>query len=264
MSPEDAADRLSLTHRRALRSAYAILERPDFAARVGAAVGKPMLHRLKLAPRAVEARLNRAVQSALARAMTIAVRSLSGRRVAHVGLAGASGAVSGFFGPAALALELPVTTVLMLRAIAEVALKHGEDLSSLEARLNCIAVLGLGAEKGGGDAGYYGARAALGRVIADASNLIVERGVVAGAAPAVNAMAGAVAPRFGLVVSERAAASALPALGALGGATLNMLFMRHFERAAHGHFTVRRLERVYGDEAVQAYYRALRFAPAPR
>jgi len=119
-----------------------------------------------------------------------------------------------------LALELPVTTVLMLRAIAEIARKHGEDLSSLEARLNGIAVLGLGVEKVGVDSGYYAARAALGRVTADASNLIVERGVVAGAAPAVNAMAGAVAPRFGLVVSERAAASALPALPALGGATL--------------------------------------------
>jgi hypothetical protein len=79
-----------------------------------------------------------------------------------------------------------------------------------------------------------------------------------------SAMIAAIAPRFGLVDSERAAASALPLVGALGGATLNMLFGRHFQRAAHGHFTIRRLERRYSSEVVRAYYGALVLRTAPK
>jgi len=36
-----------------------------------------------------------------------------------------------------------------------------------------------------------------------------------------------------------------------------MLFVRPFQRAAHGHFTIRRLERLYGPDVVGAYYRGL-------
>jgi hypothetical protein len=38
---------------------------------------------------------------------------------------------------------------------------------------------------------------------------------------------------------------------------VNAIFMRHFEDVAHGHFTIRRLERRYGRETVEAAYRAL-------
>jgi hypothetical protein len=65
-----------------------------------------------------------------------------------------------------------------------------------------------------------------------------------------------VATRFGVVVSERSAASALPVLGAVGGATVNMLFMNHFQRVAHGHFVIRRLERQYGPAVVRKLYAA--------
>ncbi len=44
--------------------------------------------------------------------------------------AGVTGGVSGFFGLAALPVELPVTTTLMLRAIADIARHNGEDLST--------------------------------------------------------------------------------------------------------------------------------------
>jgi hypothetical protein len=61
-----------------------------------------------------------------------------------------------------------------------------------------------------------------------------------------------------LVASERAAASAVPVLGAVGGATVNMIFMNHFQRLAHGHFTIRRLERRYGSAVVHRHYDAVR------
>lgn len=264
MTPQEAGALLSPTHRGALRSAYRILEQPDFAARLSEAAGRPVNQLLRLSP-AVERRLMRTVERALRQAAGAAARSLEptgGRGNASLALAGASGAISGFFGPAALALELPVTTTLILRAIAEVARRHGEDLSRPETRMECVAVLGLAGGRPGADVGYFAARAALARFVANAGGALVERGAAQATAPAVSRVAGAVAPRFGVVVSERAAASALPVLGALGGATLNLLFVRHFERAAHGHFTVRRLERLYGPEVVHAFYRRLGTAAA--
>jgi hypothetical protein len=269
MTPQEAGAILSPTHRQALRTAFLILERPDFTARLADFAGRPVGRALKMAPPVLEARLTRAVEAALKRALELALRSLDerpNRKHASFALAGAGGAASGFFGAGALALELPLTTTLILRAIAEIARRHGEDLSRPEARMECVGVLGLSARTSGEgpSVGYFAARAALSRLVADASSVIVERGAAAASAPALNALAIAIAPRFGVIVSERAAASALPILGALGGATLNMLFVRHFQRAAHGHFTIRRLERRYGPEVVRAYYRGLRLvAPLP-
>ena len=88
-----------------------------------------------------------------------------------VGAGGISGGVSGFFGIAALPIELPVTTTLMLRAIADIARHHGEDLSTLEARLACVEVFALGApqvDRRRTDLGYYASRALIGRLAADA------------------------------------------------------------------------------------------------
>jgi hypothetical protein len=63
-----------------------------------------------------------------------------------------------------------------------------------------------------------------------------------------------VAARFGLVVSQKVAAQALPVVGALGGAAVNYAFIEHFQDVASGHFTVRRLERLYGKEKVRSEY----------
>jgi hypothetical protein len=61
-----------------------------------------------------------------------------------------------------------------------------------------------------------------------------------------------------MVLGERIAASAVPVLGALGGATVNVMFVNHFQRVAFGHFTIRRLERRYGTQAVRRHYEELR------
>jgi hypothetical protein len=46
-------------------------------------------------------------------------------------------------------------------------------------------------------------------------------------------------------------------IGALGGAAVNYAFLEHFQDVARGHFTVRRLERVYGKHVVRAEYTRL-------
>jgi hypothetical protein len=49
----------------------------------------------------------------------------------------------------------------------------------------------------------------------------------------------------------------MPVIGALGGAAVNYAFIEHFQDVAWGHFTVRRLERVYGKGLVQKEYERL-------
>jgi hypothetical protein len=256
---------LSPQHQNALRRAVLLLENPDFAARLAEYAGQPFHRVLRMMPKAANDRLNRIVETAILNCLNVAINSLQpssrcppASRASSV-LAGISGGVSGFFGLAALPLELPVTTTLMLRSIADIARHHGEDLSELEARLACIAVLGLGANRSGKrlDLGYYASRALLTRLVNDASALLLERGVAGASAPVVAGFIAEIVPRFSIVVSERATAGALPVLGALGGASVNFLFMTHFQRIAHGHFTVRRLERHYGADAVRRYYDAL-------
>ena len=63
-------------------------------------------------------------------------------------------------------------------------------------------------------------------------------------------------------VSEQVAAKSVPAIGAVLGAMVNTVFIDHFQQMAHGHFTVRRLERKYGSVAVKAAYQAIDGSPA--
>ena len=50
------------------------------------------------------------------------------------------------------------------------------------------------------------------------------------------------------------AAQAVPVVGAMSAAALNLAFTDHFQKLAHGHFTVRRLERHYGRAVVREEY----------
>jgi hypothetical protein len=69
-----------------------------------------------------------------------------------------------------------------------------------------------------------------------------------------------IASRFGIVVSQKIAAQTVTVVGAVGGAAVNLAFIEHFQDVARGHFTVRRLERVYGAEIVRAEYDRLKMA----
>lgn len=256
--------KLPPSQQRALQRAIMNLENQDFAARLADYAGRPIARALRLMPKRASDRLHQVVETAILNSLNIAIRSIEPRskrppaqRAASV-LAGISGGVSGFFGIAALPIELPVTTTLMLRAIADIARHHGEDLSTLEARLACVEVFALGAPEFGSrtDIGYYASRALISRLAADATAIFLERGVASMSAPIVSSLVSEIATRFGVVVTERSAASALPVLGAVGGATVNIIFMNHFQRVARGHFAIRRLERQYGPHVVRQLYQA--------
>jgi len=86
-------------------------------------------------PRGLYARIGEVTQAALMKALDVAVNTLEKKNVErpanfwHKGVVAATGAVGGFFGLTALALELPVSTTLMLRSIADIARSQGEDIA---------------------------------------------------------------------------------------------------------------------------------------
>jgi hypothetical protein len=249
----------------ALKNAVRYLEGRNFAARLADYAGVPVNRVLGVLPKAVNKQLAGMVRSAVMKGLEVAVDTLDDKppRSPAMGfssfLAGVTGGVSGLFGFGALAFELPLTTTLMLRAIAEIAQHQGEDLSTLEARLACLEVFAYGSKRTDEnlDVGYYAARALISKYSHDIAALALERGAIDASAPVVASLVGEIVSRFGLVVSDKVAAGALPILGAVGGATVNIVFMDHFQRVAHAHFTLRRLERTYGSSHIKERYAEL-------
>jgi hypothetical protein len=249
----------------ALKNAVRYLEGRNFAARLADYAGVPVNRVLGVLPKAVNKQLAGMVRGAVMKGLEVAVDTLDDKppRSPAMGfssfLAGVTGGVSGLFGFGALAFELPLTTTLMLRAIAEIAQHQGEDLSTLEARLACLEVFAYGSKRTDEnlDVGYYAARALISKYSHDIAALALERGAIDASAPVVASLVGEIVSRFGLVVSDKVAAGALPILGAVGGATVNIVFMDHFQRVAHAHFTLRRLERTYGSSHIKERYAEL-------
>jgi len=150
--------------------------------------------------------------------------------------------------------------VIILRSIAEIARSEGEDLASSEAALACVQVFALGGRSGSVDAsesGYFAVRGIIAKSVTEAARYIAERSLVKEGSPILVRFIASVAARFGVVVSEKVAAQAVPVIGALGGAVVNYVFVEHFQDVARGHFTVRRLERVYGKDCVRREYERL-------
>jgi hypothetical protein len=251
--------------RAALKNAVKYLEGRNFAAKLADYAGVPVNRVLGVLPKAVNKQLSGLVRSAVMKGLEVAVDTLDDKppRSPAMGfssfLAGVTGGVSGLFGFGALAFELPLTTTLMLRAIAEIAQHQGEDLSTIEARLACLEVFAYGAKRADEnlDVGYYAARALISKYSHDIAALALERGAIDASAPVVASLVSEIVSRFGLVVSDKVAAGALPILGAVGGATVNIVFMDHFQRVAHAHFTLRRLERTYGSSHIKERYAEL-------
>jgi hypothetical protein len=160
---------------------------------------------------------------------------------------------------ATLPIELPVSTIIMLRSIADIARSEGEDLSDPESALSCVQVFALGGRAGAdaSQSGYFAVRGMLAKSVTEAVRFIAERGVIEEGAPVLVRFITQVASRFGVVVTQKVAAQALPVVGALGGAAVNYAFIEHFQEVARGHFTVRRLERVYGKNIVRTEYERL-------
>jgi hypothetical protein len=246
----------------ALRRAKGLLETTSLAARLANAIGTPVDKLLGALPSGATQIVMRATNKSIAVALDVALSTLGDsdrepRQWQHKAVVAAIGGAGGAFGLPALALELPVSTMVMLRSIAEIARNEGELLTSVESKLACVQVFALGGTTSADDAadtGYFAVRLALAKSVTEAVEYIAKRGVTDRGAPAVVKLVSNIASRFGVRVSQKAMAQLVPVIGAAGGAFMNVIFMDHYQDVARGHFVVRRLERQFGAEIVKDAY----------
>ena len=251
----------------ALKAAKSLLESPGLAAKISSFVGTPIEKGFALLPRQWSTVVNDATRKAIETALKVALWTMNDATAVtapsnwwHKLAAGASGAAGGAFGLAALSIELPVSTTIMLRSIADIARSEGEDLKSADAQLECVQVLALGGNSksdDGTEIGYFAARAAMAKAVSEAAAHLAAQGLTQHGSPALLRLIAQIASRFSIVVSEKAAAQAVPVVGAIGGAVINTLFIDHFQDMARGHFIVRRLERLHGADRIKLLYAGL-------
>ena len=249
-----------------LKQAVRKLEKPSLTMQVVEKIGKPIEFALEKLPNKASEQIEKATELALDKALDVALQTMKAptgtpaSNVKHKAAAAVSGGVGGAFGIAALAVELPISTGIMLRSMADIARQEGEDIDDALTRMECLSVFAMGGRSEGDDAAetaYFATRAALGAQVKEAAKFVTtqtSKTLAKDAGPPIVRLVAAIASRFGVVVTEKAAAQMVPALGAAGGATINVLFMNHFQTMAEGHFTVRRLERKYGEEVIREEY----------
>jgi len=246
--------------------AYAknILEYPGIAATIMNVMGIPLEQGIQALPEKWIEYINSISEKALYSALDFAVLTLgkntkekSSDMVHKIAVAG-SGCVGGLFGLPALAIELPISTTIILRSVADIAGSQGEDIKNIETKLACLEVFAFCGKTGDNDSvstGYYAAKTALSKAVSEASAYIAEHGIAETGAPLIVRMITNISSSFGIAVSEKVAVSAVPVTGSAGGAIINTIFISHFQNMARGHFIIRRLERRYGAELIEAEYR---------
>jgi hypothetical protein len=255
--------KLSYEDQEALRYAKALLENPGLAAKITGLIGMPIEKALQLLPGKWAQVVNEATRRSLETALQAALLTLDDTRQAnsweflHKLAVVATGAGGGALGLLGLPVELPLSTTIMLRSIADIARSEGERLRTPDAKLACLEVFALGGPSKSDDASesaYFLMRGALAKSVSEAAGYIAQRGLVEEGAPAIVRLIAQLASRFGVNVSEKVAAQAVPVIGAAGGVVINVLFIDHFQEMARGHFIVRRLERMYDPQFVRAEY----------
>ncbi|WP_026077719.1 EcsC family protein [Pseudomonas sp. PAMC 26793] len=270
-NPEDYQD---------LKRAVGLLESPSLTARLSGMIGSPIESAVKALPGVVSKRINGAVAAALHSSAGAALKSLenSPKKPAstrlHKAFAATSGAIGGAFGFAALFVELPISTTIMMRAVADVARSEGFDLGDLATKQACIEVFAMGGNSQVDDAtetGYYMTRSfttqAMQQLSKELAGIAAKQGskAISSLSPGqagkwLAILIDKVATQFGFTISSKFAAQAVPVMGAFTGATINTLFTHFYQDMARGHFIVKRLEDQYGFEAIKDEYMAIKAA----
>jgi len=257
MSAEDLDD---------LKYAKSLLENPGLAAKITHALGAPIEKGFDFLPKGWAEVVSTSTQKALMAAVTSATLTMSKEKEKesangfHKILVAGSGAAGGFLGLPALPVELPISTTIMMRSIADIARSEGRSIADPQVKIACIEVFALGGPGKNDDAvetGYFAIRSGLAKAVTDAAQHIVRKGFTEKSSPVLVKLIAQISSRFGMQVSEKIAAQAIPVIGAAGGAIINTLFIDHFQGMARGHFIVLRLEEKYGLEALQEVYGSL-------
>ncbi len=247
------------------------LDETPFLMRVLNTIGTPIDQGLELLPQKYQSKISTTIQKALQLAVKANLKTLKSDKqstpssnLTYQLVTGFSGATGGFFGVAGFTTDLLISTKFMMRSIMDIARSQGEDVHDIETQLACLQVFALGGTSEDDDAletSYYATRAALHTTMNQASAYVAENGtkkiietIASQTAAPISKLINQVAARFSVQVSEKFAAQAIPVIGAAAGASINILFIKHFQKIATAHFTLRRLERKYSRELIQKKY----------
>lgn len=192
----------------------------------------------------------------------------------YKGIVTGTGAISGFFGAstgfgtAIFASEVTLTTKFLMRTIMDIARSEGEDIYTLEGQMACLQVFALGGGSKNDDdleASYYTTRLALNSAINNVSASGVKitldslaKGAGVMGSNAIGNFLSKISTRLSLLISEKFLAQAVPVIGAIGGGGLNYVFVNHFQKMATAHFTIRRLERKYGEAEIKTIFQSIK------
>lgn len=254
---------------KALQAAVLLLENPSVGAKIANIVGTPIEAAIARLPGKATKTISVATQKAIHGALRLSLKTLTlhdpnsvseppeSSNWWHMAATATTGAVGGAFGLLALTIELPISTIIMMRSIADIARSEGADMQDLQTQFECVQVLALGGPSSSDDSaeiGYFLAREAMTKAVSEAAAHIAKNGLKKEAAPAIVRLITQIAERYSINVTEKAAAQLVPIVGAIGGALINTVFIDHFQNMARGHFTVRRLERKYSPALVRKKY----------
>ena len=171
--PETGSERIgkmsfSQHERQDLLNAKGLLESKSFAAKLSDAVGRTIEKGFKFLPDKWNEVMQKAINTSLEKAFQLTVSTLddqpknkSSEKLHKLAIA-STGAVGGFFGLVALTAELPVSTMIIMRSILDIARSEGEAIESIETRLACMEVFALGGRTDKVDStetGYFAIRA---------------------------------------------------------------------------------------------------------
>lgn len=150
-----------------------------------------------------------------------------------------SGAMGGLGGFATTLAELPVTTGLIMRSVADIARARGLDLTEPGVRAACVEVFAFGGpldEDDDADLAFWATRLA-GQEMAQ--------------------LIASVVVRYAPAVMTKLGAQAVPLVGAAVGAGLNLVYMDFYQRMARVVFALQPLEQAEGRAEVRRRFASL-------
>ncbi len=180
------------------------------------------------APEPLQNAFNRAVEHALGYAVSGAQKTrgfLPDNSPLTRTMTTAFGALGGMGGLATALVELPVTTVFLLRTVQDEALENGFDPQEPGVQFDCVQVLATAGPMqadDGSDFAFLSTRLAL-------------------TSRTVQSLIRRVAPHLAAVLGQKLAAQSVPLIGAVAGASTNYLYMTYYRDMAYIHFRLRRL-----------------------
>ena len=262
---------------RFIEDAVKVLERPSFLVKVSGYLGRPIVFVAEKLPEKVRVLIERGVDKALTAGLRMAIQSLgheaaavppsgaAAKKWAHTFTAMGFGAASGFAGGWTLAVELPLTTTLIMRSIASMAQASGFDPRDPQIALEILTIFAYGSpgskNDNDSDASFYIQRAALDVLIRDGAAFIagksatqVLKAIESGGAPKLIELLAKIAMRLNVIAGEKFLVQSLPLLGAAGGALINGMFNDYYSNIAYYAFGLKRLEGKYGQGVIRSAY----------